>query len=187
MANQFSKPIPVRERFNKYVDKSGGPDACWPWTGSRRGPYGGFTVGSLKDGTKRRETAHRVAFMLQHGEVPDGKSVLHRCDNPPCVNPRHLYAGTALENAHDCITRNRRGKGYKKPNYVHRVGVHLGERNPRAKLTREQAVSAIKRRQAGESHASIARDFGVGASTIWATVSGQNWPELESLRKARAE
>lgn len=184
MANQFSEPVPTVERFNKYVDKSGGPDACWPWTAAKRGPmgYGGFTIGSLKDGSKRRETAHRVAYLLQFGAIPKGKSILHHCDNPPCVNPKHLYAGTATENVRDCVDRGRRGVGYKKPNFVHRTGVHLGEKNPRAKLTREQAISIIRGRQGGATYAAMASEMGVSPETVRAVASGRNWPELAEFR-----
>lgn len=91
------------ERFWAKVDKSGGPDACWPWTGCRnRQGYGATTLGGKRTG------AHRVALALVTGPIPEGRFACHKCDNPPCCNPAHLYAGTPLDNARDSSRRGRR-------------------------------------------------------------------------------
>lgn len=77
-------------------------DECWEWRGSRDGKqYGTFTVGSAPWGS------HRLAWVLVHGSIPDGLHVLHRCDNPPCVNPHHLFLGTHLENMQDMVRKGR--------------------------------------------------------------------------------
>lgn len=82
-------------RFWDFVDKSAGP-GCWLWTGTRnRQGYGMFG----------RRLAHRVSLALAEGPIPEGKFALHRCDNPPCVNPKHLYAGTASDNMRDALAR----------------------------------------------------------------------------------
>lgn len=84
--------------FWDFVDKTQGRTACWSWTGPRnRSGYGAWS----------RELAHRAAYRLTHGAVPDGLYVCHRCDNPPCVNPAHLYAGTPKDNVHDMFARGR--------------------------------------------------------------------------------
>ena len=84
------------------VDRSSTPDQCWPWTGpTLRDGYGQFNVG----GTSYR--AHRVAWELTNGPIPDGLEVLHACDNPPCCNPAHLSVGTHAENVADA---KRKGK-----------------------------------------------------------------------------
>ena len=94
---------PVAERFWEKVDQSGGLFACWPWTANRnsRGYGDRFRVGD------KQYRAHRFAYELTHGPIPDGLLVCHSCDNPPCCNPAHLWLGTAADNHAD---RNRKGR-----------------------------------------------------------------------------
>ena len=96
------------ERFWAKVDKSGGPDACWPWIGgcSSNG-YGQFHVGLKGDGTRLLIQAHRVAYELAHGPLGPGECSLHRCDNPPCCNERHLFKGTKTDNMRDSAAKGR--------------------------------------------------------------------------------
>src|SRR6185312_3623765 len=88
------------ELFWSHVHKS---DGCWEWTGARtKKGYGVFGRTGVKCRTIK---AHRAAFLITHGHLP--VYVLHRCDNPPCVRPDHLYEGTAAENTSDMISRRR--------------------------------------------------------------------------------
>jgi hypothetical protein len=80
----------LEERFWAKVDKSGGPSACWLWTASTNKGYGQLEI----DG--RPEGAHRIAYKLSIGPIPNGLSVCHSCDNPPCCNPSHLFLGSKL-------------------------------------------------------------------------------------------
>lgn len=92
----------LEERFWLYVDKSGGPEACWPWIGSLNpNGYGQIYV----DEFKRPVVASRVSLFLSNGEYP--VEACHRCDNPPCVNPAHLWDGTRTDNMKDCSAKGR--------------------------------------------------------------------------------
>lgn len=100
---------PLVDRFWSKVDRSGGPEACWPFTGSinvQHG-YGQFRLG------KQVARAHRVAVVLGDPprEIPAGMYVLHSCDNPRCCNPAHLRVGTQSENNKDQYARYRRPAG----------------------------------------------------------------------------
>lgn len=96
----------VEDRFWPKVDKRG-EDECWPWLGGKdRDAYGTFFL-RLDNNKYRGEGAHRVSYRLAYGDFDANLHVLHRCDNPPCVNPKHLFLGTNLDNI---IDRNAKGR-----------------------------------------------------------------------------
>ena len=96
------------ERIQSFWSKVNRSNACWQWTGLKnKGGYGIFWSGT------KQIAAHRFAYLLANGEIPKSPLfVLHRCENPECVRPEHLYAATALDNAHDLYS------GPHKPHYV---------------------------------------------------------------------
>jgi hypothetical protein len=137
------------------------PDACWEWEGARH-PFG---YGSLSF-QGRFVDAHRVAWELTNGPIPPGLHVLHRCDNPPCCNPAHLFLGTARDNSRDMCQKGRH--------------VSWRGRAPHgnSKLTPEQ-VAEIRRRYAagGITQGALGREFGVSPSNIRFIVHGHTWKE----------
>jgi hypothetical protein len=104
---------PIADRFWEKVDVRG-PTECWPWlaAGGRAG-CGRLRIGNNRWG--RLVNAPRVAWFISRGEwPPENKHVCHRCDNPPCCNPAHLWLGTNSDNQRDCVTKGRKPRRYRK-------------------------------------------------------------------------
>jgi hypothetical protein len=163
-------------RFWAKVDRSGGPDACWPWTG-HRGPagYGRFAL----DG-KHPIHASRASWIIHNGPLPDGLFALHTCDNKPCVNPAHLYAGTKRDNARDASERGQlRNNGQ---NTIREAALGIrrfgpprrGVDSPDAKLTQE-AVDDIRASWPRISQPKLATKYGVTQSAIWRVIHGHSY------------
>lgn len=150
------------ERFWAKVERSKG---CWLWKGAKgaRG-YGVFWRAPFQT------SAHRVAWELTYGPIPDGHVVMHLCDNPPCVNPEHLRIGTHLENMADMRAKGRWYLGL--PRHVR------GERCHKAKLTPAQVLELRRRFKAGERPWTMAKELGMDGSTIDALVKGRSWKHL---------
>lgn len=149
------------------------PDECWLWTGYvRRDGYGQVTHAG------RRSGAHRWAFELAGGVIPDGYSVCHTCDVPLCCNPAHLFVGTTLDNQRDSSAKGRSRFGERNPmrQAAARAKVSQpGERNAMAKLTRHQ-VGEIKRMVAsGQRQRVVAQSFGVSQATVSLIVNERAW------------
>lgn len=95
------------DEFWALVDRSGGPASCWEWQGSRHLTYCAVPYGQVS-WPGHEKSAHRMAWELTFGPVPGGRHVLHWCDNPPCVNPDHLWLGTARMNAQHAALKGRK-------------------------------------------------------------------------------
>lgn len=167
------KAKPVEERFWSYVRKPADPDACWEWTGGRNEfGYGLIVKGPKKEDGKIR--AHRLSWEIAYGPVPEGKDILHRCIATPwCVNPAHLYPGNDKDNRKDCKDQDRHERG---------------SRHWNAKLTEDQVASIRKQHATGAKQgAELAREYGVGQSTIHWIVTGRNWHHAGSGEPEDAE
>jgi hypothetical protein len=162
------------------------PDQCWPWT--RNTNTDGY--GTVRFFIKVF-MAHRVAWTLCHGLIPEGLFVLHSCDNPPCRNPWHLFLGTSMDNIHDCIQKNRRAATdenrwqLKRPEAIprgvdsfpskHPERMPRGETHGKAVLTTEKVLQIRALRAAGETQVAIAEQVGVARTTIRAVLHGITW------------
>ena len=140
-----------------------GPDDCWLWTGSKD-PKG---YGYLREGTKSIRV-HRIAYELHNGSIPNGKCVCHRCDNPSCLNPNHLWLGTHRENMEDMAQKGRAWK----PTW-------FGETNPSSKLNLEKVKEIRARYNNGEPQRSIAKDYGIHQVTVSDIVTYASWNRQE--------
>lgn len=143
------KHLSIAERFARHVRVS---DGCWEWTGGRDRPggYGHFTLKG------QRHKAHRVAWLIAHGPVPEGLSVMHTCDNPGCVRVDHLLVGTHQENMDD---RTAKGRGASK------------------RLSDEEVEKMREMRDAGLQLKEIAARFGVTVSFASLVVRGLRRPD----------
>lgn len=157
IAEHLKKHTP-EERFWHFVVK--GPE-CWGWKGLTRDGYGVLTTGPNQQGK-----AHRFSYELHNGPILNGLHVLHRCDNPPCCNPEHLFLGTQADNAHDMYAKGRGAKNTGHPGTSHAM----------AKLT-EDAVRTI-RASTGAARIMAAR-FNVSESTIYMIRGGHIWKHLD--------
>lgn len=149
-------------RFWSKVDKRG-PNECWPWMGYRK--YLGYGQFSLADGC--RVLASRISLGFHMGrELNSAEHALHRCDNPPCVNPAHLFVGDARANHLDCLSKGRFPDSYNR-----------GSSNPHAKLT-EAGVREIRRLAGTETYEEIGRCMGVSKHAVANILSGRVWSHV---------
>lgn len=103
----------LAERLWSRVDTSAGANGCWNWTGATvRGWYGQIRLDPIgNEVSGKKSTTHRVVWELTFGPIPSGMHVCHRCDNPRCVNPAHLWLGTHAENLSDMKAKGRAARG----------------------------------------------------------------------------
>lgn len=171
------KSAPIASRFWKHVQKAG-PNDCWLWTGAtHQYGYGRMGVGSRKNW--RVVEAHRVSWEIHFGPIPSGLHVCHSCDNPPCVNPAHLFLGNNTDNRQDSVLKNRHAFGDRAGSRTHPEKLPRGEKHVNSKLT-ENIVREIRRSfEAGESNkTSLAKKYHVADSTIGLIIRRKAWKHI---------
>ena len=152
----------LRERFWGKVRVAQG-EGCWEWTGWRlqRSGYGMMWPGIR---------AHRLAYELMNGRIPSGMSVLHRCDNPPCVRPDHLFLGTQADNMRDMIRKGRRSRD---------CHAKVGTPSKARRLSAAQVVSARKLYASGKTSLSrIAKSLGITPGGAQGIIRGRIYKDL---------
>lgn len=155
----------ILTRFWAKVDK-GEPDTCWNWTAARSRKMG-YGVFGLCGKTYR---AHRISWLIHHGYMPDSKlDVCHKCDNPACVNPLHLFLGTRTDNMQDCARKGR----------TSRVPRIVGTETRSAKLN-DAAVAHLR---SLPSDISVLREFalqyGMSYQSVLDAYRGKTWKHVE--------
>jgi hypothetical protein len=145
----------LEERFWSKVNKT---EFCWIWTASvKKNGYGQIGY----NGTKLY--AHRLSWELNNGTIPEDKLVLHKCDNPKCVNPDHLFIGTTQDNINDKIDKNRQAKG---------------EINGMSKLTDINIIDIRKKYHEGIKNRDLCKEYNVSHSTIHRIVFNRSWKHI---------
>lgn len=140
---------------------------CMEWSGSRNEHgYGSLRINHIL------VKAHRFAWELTYGPIPSGVDVCHRCDNPPCCNPQHLFLGNASDNGQDMATKGRHG-AWTQPQRVARGTRHWGAKLDDARVREVRLACQTK-----ESVSSIARRFKVSRATIRSVRDGVNWKHV---------
>jgi len=168
------RKVPALVRYWEKVDQSAGPDACWPWTGARLADgYGRFWF----QGKFVRAT--RWGYKNMIGSLPDHLHILHRCDNPPCMNPEHWFVGTNADNQADKVAKGRQARGLKQGAHTHPESVHRGTTHRNAKLT-EADVRDIRGRYAsgGTTMKALAREYRVSFSNIQLIIARGGWKHV---------
>lgn len=151
------------KRFWEKVNMHGpvaraGMTRCWEWKRPHSGPYGRFWIGS------KTCQAHRASWLLIKGDIPDGLEVCHRCDNPPCVRPSHLFLGTTADNAADKVAKGRST---------------YGVRNRTNVLTVDNVYTIRRLLESGSmTRARIAGLFGIGVQAVDKIKTGESWSHL---------
>lgn len=153
-----------------YVDRSGGPDACWPWVGGRfPAGYGRFEGPRDPDGKRHVYLAHRLAYQAENGiELKRNDRhilICHRCDNPSCCNPSHLFAGSPADNMTDMLTKGR--------------GV-VGSQRQNAKLNEGAALAILS---SSATHKTLAEQYGVCYQAIQHVRARRQWKHVSGGRR----
>jgi len=154
MAIPHSINLSLEERFWMGVCQSDDADACWPWVRSLspRG-YGKIMLSR----PRKLEGTHRMAWILANGRaIPDGLYVCHRCDNPKCCRPSHLFLGTATDNVRDMVAKGR----------------------SRRRLNDDQVREIRIRNRSGESFRSIGQSLQMNVKSIYNIIHGKSYRDV---------
>ncbi len=152
--NSIKKEITIFSPFVK--------TPCWVWN-KRRNAFGYGVFSYSINGKSFQILCHRYSWFIKNGEIFNNLFVLHRCDNPPCVNPEHLFLGTRLENSRDAKEKNR---------------IVCGEKSWQSKITKNDVVNIFKLRKNKVHVFKISEKYGINASTVHKILSRKLWAHV---------
>lgn len=164
------KSPPPEEFFWSKIKKT---DTCWIWQGRvDRNGYGKFHVGSIF-------LAHRYSYQLHNGPLAPGMFVCHKCDNPPCCNPDHLFLGTAADNIKDAAAKGRMARGERNAAHLYPDRVLRGSGHACSKLTEEQ-VRELRDDYAagGVTQQQLAKRYNINNSTVCYILKRRTWTHI---------
>ncbi len=167
------KRLPWDVRFWSNVRTVG---TCWEWQGELGPylPYGRFSF------SKKKYSSHRVSWEMLNGSIPSGMLVCHKCDNPKCVRPDHLFLGTHSDNSRDMTSKGRAWA--QQPQHRAKLfgrRVARGEQCGQSVLTDSAVMEIRKRLSAGERQAPLAREFGISTGLIHLVAKGVIWRHVQ--------
>lgn len=168
-------PIPyidaiAQVEFWELVDKHGGSEHCWNWTGNRWASKKGIPRYGAFNYAGRTYLPHRIAWTLSFGDIPDGILVCHKCDNGLCCNPGHLFLGTQSDNI-----RDRDRKGRRQPNSC----IPRGEGHTKVKITEEQVREIRRLYQPWKMPCRVlAKMFGMTDDGIYSIITRRTWKHI---------
>ena len=143
---------------NQNVEKE-----CWEWIGGKTGEgYGQFGLNRVMTG------AHKISYVLEHGQIEEGLGVLHKCNNRSCVNPHHLYTGTAKDNGYDLQKRIESGD----------LSINQGENHPRSKLSRNDILSIRRLIKSKVPPKEISALFGISKCHVYSIKNRRAWSHI---------
>ena len=155
MANKL---ISIQEKLTRYNVSVNG---CWIWNSTTdKDGYGVFTHHRNK-----QIRAHRASYEFYVGSIPNDVFICHKCDTPSCINPNHLFIGTAKDNTRDMMTK---GRDFKP----------CGSEHPSSKLTEDNVIEIRKLHTYGLAHSEIAKCYGVVFQTISSIVTRRTWRHI---------
>jgi len=162
-----------RERFWSRVEVLS-TDQCWLWKAAMSCGYGAFNVGKYA-----LYRSHRLAYYFTYGEDPGKLLVCHKCDNPPCCNPYHLFLGTHQDNVADRVLKGRSSSGQEHWTHgKHPESISRGSARPLAKLTESKVVTIREQLYGGVPVKTLAAEFGVSQSVIYAIRKREIWKHV---------
>jgi hypothetical protein len=164
-------PDAAKKRFTTKYSTVGD---CWEYCG-HRDPQG---YGTFKF-NYRTWRASRVAYFIHYGIDPAEQEVCHHCDNPPCVNPAHLFLGTRLDNARDAVRKGRTPTGKRNGRYTHPETIARGERVNTAQLTEADVRNILVALEGGAGLMELGRKYGVCKQAIYCIREGRTWKHIE--------